>query len=125
MVGEDAQREFGKRIQAARKRRGFSQRKLAEEIGKSAEAISHIEQGRASPKLETAFDIADVLKVDLTELFKGKPVSPATKAHAAAVEKIADLTAGCNQQTLDAIVQIVTAITTLDPGRQNGRERNS
>jgi len=122
MEGDDVQIELGRRIKEARKRRGLTQSTLADKINKTVDTVSNIERGRSAPMLTTAVDIAAVLEVDLVELFRGTPLPAKTKAHRAALEKIAAATAGCSESTLDAIVHVVMAIADLDPGRDRGRK---
>ena len=45
----------------ARKARNLSQRELAEQIGVTKTVISRLESGEHSPRLETAYDIAEAL----------------------------------------------------------------
>ena len=45
----------------ARKARNLSQRELAERVGVTKTVISRLESGEHSPRLETAYDIAEAL----------------------------------------------------------------
>jgi len=47
----------------------MTQAELAEKIGVTRQTINAIEQGKYSPSLEAAFLIADVLGVDISEVF--------------------------------------------------------
>jgi putative transcriptional regulator len=53
----------------------LTQAQLAEQIGVTRQTIIAIEQGRYSPSLEMAFQIARVFKVPLDEVFQ-YPESP-------------------------------------------------
>jgi putative transcriptional regulator len=58
-------------IRALRFARGeMTQAELAEGIGVTRQTIIAIEQGRYSPSLEVAFQIARVFKVGLDEVFQ-------------------------------------------------------
>ena len=58
-------------IRALRFARGeMTQAELAQRIGVTRQTIIAIEQGRYSPSLEVAFQIARVLKVPLDEVFQ-------------------------------------------------------
>ena len=58
-------------IRALRFARGeMTQAQLAERIGVTRQTIIAIEQGRYSPSLEVAFQIARVLKVPLDDVFQ-------------------------------------------------------
>jgi putative transcriptional regulator len=56
----------------------MTQAALAKQIGMTRQTIIAIEQGRYSPSLEAAFQIADALGVPLEEVFQytAKPVDP-------------------------------------------------
>ena len=59
------------RIRALRFAHGeMTQAELAERIGVTRQTIIAIEQGRYSPSLEMAFQIAHVFKVPLDEVFQ-------------------------------------------------------
>ena len=60
---------IAKNIQYFRKKKEFSQHKLAEESGMSANYISHLEQGIKSPSLQTLHRISNALDVELYQLF--------------------------------------------------------
>ena len=64
-------RELGKRVYAARKRRGFSQEDLATASDLDRSHIGYLEQGRRRPTIATLFKIAKALDVSLEQLFKG------------------------------------------------------
>ncbi|MFH1459460.1 MAG: helix-turn-helix domain-containing protein [Candidatus Omnitrophota bacterium] len=57
------------KVKALRKKKGWSQQKLAQEAGLSFNAITKIEQGKAKhPTLKTLVKLADVFKISLDEL---------------------------------------------------------
>lgn len=60
---------FGRRLQRVRKRMGFTQEKLAEKTRLSTTFIGLIETGRRRPSLKSLQKIADVLGVNIKELF--------------------------------------------------------
>ncbi|MFJ6566947.1 helix-turn-helix transcriptional regulator [Streptomyces sp. NPDC091292] len=60
---------LGKRLQVVRKRRGMTQRQLADESGVSLSLVRKLEQGeRADTRLETARRLAQALRVPTTKL---------------------------------------------------------
>lgn len=59
---ENKKREF---LIKERRRRGFTQKKVAEYIGISRELYSHIERGTRNPGLQTAIKIADFFNIDV------------------------------------------------------------
>lgn len=69
--------EFGRRVAAARKQVELSQRALAELLGKrgisiDSAAVSRIENGQRSARLEEAVGIAEVLSLPITELMPAR-----------------------------------------------------
>lgn len=69
MKQTDIRKEFGQRVQFFRKERGLTQAALAEKIDRTEDTISNIERGISSTRIETAANIAEVLKIPLTDLF--------------------------------------------------------
>ena len=60
---------FGRRIRSLRKLRDFTQEDLAEATSLSAEYISKIERGLASPSFDVIARFATALQVDPLDLF--------------------------------------------------------
>jgi transcriptional regulator with XRE-family HTH domain len=60
--------KIGERITFLRKQKGWSQGELAKAIDASREAIGKYERNEASPSVETAKKIADILEVTLDYL---------------------------------------------------------
>ncbi|MGL3149696.1 helix-turn-helix transcriptional regulator [Microbacterium sp. A82] len=52
-----------------RQDRGWSQQRLAEELGVSRQTVISIERGRFDPSLPLAFRLAEVFKCRIEELF--------------------------------------------------------
>ena len=59
----------GVRLRELREARGTSMRSLATRSGLSANALSMIERGKASPSVSTLYKLADALGVPITEFF--------------------------------------------------------
>ena len=62
--------EVCNRIREARTTAGLTQAALAERVGVTRQTIIAIEQGRYSPSLETAFQIARALEATLDDVFQ-------------------------------------------------------
>lgn len=56
-------------VRALRRSRGMQQARLAEAIGRTAEAVSNIERAKSLPALDTLTSIAAALEVPLREFF--------------------------------------------------------
>ena len=67
--------DFGSRLKAIRNQRGLTQRKLAEEIGKSVQAVSSYERNSQIPPIEVMISIAGVLNVSLDYLVDRQSVN--------------------------------------------------
>ncbi|WP_416208852.1 helix-turn-helix domain-containing protein [Chloroflexus sp.] len=65
-------RLFGRRVRSLRRLRDLTQEDLADRTGLSAEYISRIERGLASPSFESIASIAKVLSVEPYSLFDFK-----------------------------------------------------
>lgn len=64
------QKAIGRRIKAARERKGMTQEELAEEVDLSPMHVSVIERGVKLPKLETLINIANALDVSADVLLQ-------------------------------------------------------
>ena len=69
MTNEERFRKLGLNIAYYRKEKGMSQMELAEHIGISRTHMSRIENNECSPSLDTLFNIADALSVNISEFF--------------------------------------------------------
>ena len=59
---------FGKRLAAARERRGLSQQELADKLGMTRSMIAYYESRAKNPTLEFIEKAADLLKVSVSDL---------------------------------------------------------
>ncbi len=62
-------KKLGKNIKFLRKGKRLSQEKLAEIISKSRNYVGMIERAEVNTPVDTLFDIAKALNVDIKELF--------------------------------------------------------
>jgi transcriptional regulator with XRE-family HTH domain len=62
--------DFGQKMAAARKKKGFTQEKLADVVGLHRTYIGFIEQGKRNPSIGNIYKIAKPLGISLKELFK-------------------------------------------------------
>ena len=61
------------RIRKARLQKGFTQKRLGTEIGKTTPEIGEYEKGITSPPLEIVYKIAEALAINTEWLLLGKP----------------------------------------------------
>jgi putative transcriptional regulator len=64
------------RIAVFRTEMGLSRQELATMVDVNYQTIGFIERGDYSPSLELAFKLADVFRVEITDLFSDKPFNP-------------------------------------------------
>lgn len=62
-------RKFGKRLADVRKKKGFTQERLAFTIGVSPTYIGFIEQGIRNPTILNIYKISKTLKIPLKDIF--------------------------------------------------------
>ena len=67
----DFQKRLGARVREIRTARGFSQESFAEECELHRTHVSLLERGRINITVNTARQIAQVLEISLSELFRG------------------------------------------------------
>lgn len=63
--------EVARRIAEYRKKKGYTQARLAASAGLAEKHIAAIEQGRAKPSLNTIYSICEGLGIKAEELFRG------------------------------------------------------
>ncbi len=69
--------EFGEKLSAARKSKGFSQEELAAKIEVSRQAVSKWENGTAQPETANILKLCEVLEISPNELFGYEEKTPA------------------------------------------------
>ena len=67
----DYRTAFGRRLRQARKDRGFTQEKLAEELNISQKHYSELERGLAGISVDTLIQVSELLDVNIDYLLKG------------------------------------------------------
>lgn len=63
-------------LQEIRKKRGFSQLKVAMDLAISREALSYYENGRRSPDIQMLLILSDYFDVSIDYLIRGREFSP-------------------------------------------------
>lgn len=61
------------RLEETRTNRGLSRQELADRVGVHFQTIGYLERGEYSPSLTLALRIAQILQVDMSEIFSIKP----------------------------------------------------
>lgn len=82
--------QFAAKLRELRTAKGLSQADLATKAGCGQRTISHLEQGRHLPSLETAFAIADALEEDVNVFRQPAENEPAKKRGRGRPKKSAD-----------------------------------
>lgn len=61
--------ELGKNIKISRQKKGYTQAQVAELTGYSVQHLSHVENGSTKMSVEFIYNLAEILKVSLDDLF--------------------------------------------------------
>lgn len=85
MARSRASAVVGRRIRAARERRGLKQADLAAAMGRSPTALSYWESGTRSPGLEDVVELGRVLGIDPAQLLPSQPPKVLARSQAAAL----------------------------------------
>lgn len=97
---------IGQRIRKIRKARGFSQEKLAEEIGISTTHMSHIETANTKMSLSTFVALASALEVRTDDLlYDERP-----EHRSSSITFIMELLNDCSTQQVRIIEDVVKAV---------------
>lgn len=66
---QNIEKRFGAKLAYLRKSKNLSQEEIAAEVGITFQYVSQIECGLANPTLEKIIKLADVLEVEVKDLF--------------------------------------------------------
>lgn len=97
--------QIGKRIGMIRKRRGYTQQKLAEMVNKSSTYISYIENGLKCMSLDTFVSIANALQVSADELMMDSLENTIKVSN----HEFAALLSDCSEYERRVLLQVATA----------------
>lgn len=61
--------EIGQVLRAAREAKGFTQKQVAEKLGRKQQVIGHWETGYAQPDANTLFELCDLYEISIDEAF--------------------------------------------------------
>ena len=100
---------IGKRIRAARKKKGISQLELALRVDLTPAHMSHIETGNTKPALPTIVSIANALSVSVDDLL----CDNLEKVKAVYDQKIAEELSDCDAAELEVFLQIIQSTKTV------------
>lgn len=78
-------------LRAARDAGGFTNRDLAEKIGRDESTVSLWMSGKRTPRMKNLVELARVMGIEMTELWSGPEATPATAAQAAVLEDMSHL----------------------------------
>ncbi len=67
------------RLEEARNLLGLSRNELAEAVGVHYQTIGYIERGEYNPSLSLALRLAEILNVEVSEIFASKPFRKGVK----------------------------------------------
>ena len=96
----------GRRVREFRKRKKLTQAQLAEKINKTVEMVCHLENGTASTKISTLYDICEALDIQPHQLFTNLYDFEADKMYPELVELFMEL----REMSPEAVHHILYAI---------------
>lgn len=96
---------LGARIKAARKERGLTQERLAEQVGLSTRHIANVEKGDTNPSFEVLSTLVKALGVSVDAVF-----NPAGDEVEAEIQEIAGLYRACPEQGQRLILAAIRAM---------------
>ena len=67
--------EIGQILRVAREAKGFTQKQVAELLGRKQQIVGHWETGYSQPDANTLFELCDLYDLSIDEAFGKKPVS--------------------------------------------------
>lgn len=79
---------FSKFLTEQRKRKGYTQKQLAERLYVSDKAVSKWERSLSMPDISLLIPLAEVLEVSVTELLEGRKLDPESEMNAGKVEEL-------------------------------------
>ncbi|MGY0715322.1 helix-turn-helix transcriptional regulator [Azospirillum argentinense] len=114
VMEEALKRQIGVAVRGARKRAGLTQEELAGRVGKSTEAVSNIERGRALPTLTTLMELARALDEPLPRLVADVPVGTPKAMKRLTLElQLRSLADQLDDRVLEVAVRQVSALADL------------
>lgn len=99
------------RIKTLRRRRGLTQEKLAERIGRTVDAVSNLERGKSLPSFETLEKLSGALETPLRDFFDldQSPARAAAK-RVPLMTTLLDAASGLTEHDLEIAVQQIEAL---------------
>lgn len=108
---------LGQRIKTLREQRKLSQQALADAAGVSDYTIQKMEAGKAKAQVTSVFRVAVALNVPITELFEEMSAKPLDREKRKAVNRIADLFAEQDLETIAVIENLISGTLGLKDRR--------
>jgi len=103
----DVKKLIGNRIKSLRRRKGYSQEKLAEVVGINAKYLSSIERGAENPTLDLFIRLSQGLKVSIYEIFEIEHEGEQSKLLR---KKLKTLLADVKGEELVRVIRILEAV---------------
>jgi transcriptional regulator with XRE-family HTH domain len=112
---KNLKRLFGQRVSELRRREGISQEQLAEKIQRSRNAVSSIERGEKSARIETIGNIASALNVALPELFNfSSRIKNSDSEQRQLIEKLVKVIKTQDEKSLRLIISRTKTIISME-----------
>lgn len=102
---DNALNVLGTRIREARKERGLTQERLAEQVGLSTRHIAKVEKGDVNPSLEVLSTLVKTLGISIDSVFNSDSAEMTEE-----IQEIASLYRACSEQEQRLILAAVRAM---------------
>lgn len=99
---------LSRRLTQARDAAGLTNKEVAQRLGLDESTVSLWMNGKRTPRVENLQKLAAELDVEMSELWQGEEVLPATPAQRAMVEEMADMSQA-QQEALLALARAMRA----------------
>jgi transcriptional regulator with XRE-family HTH domain len=111
-MADELKRQLGLTVQAARRRAGMTQERLAALIERTPESVSNIERGLQLPTIETLVDLGRVLGVPMVDLLGRVDGGRAVTHERAQMEaRLRELVRGLSDRDLTLALALAEAMT--------------
>lgn len=113
---QDYSRPLGNALKRARGESGYTQRQVADKIGKDVRTILNIENYKGNPKLEVLYPLIRAMNIDAREVFypEFERESPAIRQLRLMVEKCSEAEAAALIPVLESVLSAMRTNDSTD-----------
>ncbi|MBQ7895390.1 MAG: helix-turn-helix transcriptional regulator [Oscillospiraceae bacterium] len=102
---QDYSRPLGDALKRARGESGYTQRQVADKIGKDVRTVLNIENYKGNPKLEVLYPLIRAMNIDAREVFY-----PELQRESPAIRQLRLLVEECNEDEAAALIPVFKSV---------------